>query len=581
MKFRLHSSMFGKLVLFGAVLEVIMLIIVLFALYSFNLNERKQNLSKLEEIILESSVLRLEMLVRRDSNFTRLYKENYAKILVNMQEYSKLSSELCNISKVKELDSIKSIYSEAMTNYIVLIEKFGLNEDTGVEGDFRRKVHQIESTLNKHYNDEIFIKLLQARRREKDFIMRGRDEYYSQVVSIMNELIDVTQKSRLGNNQKNDIIQLAYDYKKSFTSFVSIYKQMAISEKTLLDLETMLKTQIKEIVLEETEMINNFQATLLPLFVFSIVISFILSVIIAKSITKPLVDLKYATIKIANGDLRIKVKIKSRDEIGDKAEFFNLMTERIAEANETILEQQSKLSHQFTELKAINATRDKFFSIIAHDLKNPISAFMCVSDFLVKEFPDLSPDEVREFLDEVNSSAKQLYELLENLLLWSRTQRGMINYHPTNLDLKAIIISNIELLKINADNKSIQLDYQMNRNCIVFADPNMLNTILRNLITNAIKFTYQGGKVIVDVIADEDECMITVSDTGVGIDDDSIDKLFKLESNVSTAGTSQESGTGLGLILCKEFVEKHSGKIWVSSKIGEGSNFHFTIPIAK
>ncbi len=579
MKINLKKTMFGKLIILSAVLEVIILIIVAFSMYSFKLNEKKQNLSELQTLILESSKLRLEMLVRRDSNFTNLYKNNYNKIKRNLKNYDSISVVIEDVARLVELDSLKNNYSKKLVVYYQKIEIFGLNEDTGIEGNFREKIHKIEEILKQENNEKIYLLLLQARRREKDYIIRGRYEYFDQVNMLISKMRDQIAKSNIKSAKKDSILAYTDSYTQAFYDYVMITKSMSSLEKEMNEIETAMKSLILEIIKNENVTINTFQATLIPLFIFSIIISIVLSVFISKSITKPIVHLKHATIKLANGDFNIKVKIESEDEIGDLANFFNYMTENISNANNTIMKQQVKLNKQYNDLKEVNATRDKFFSIIAHDLKNPISAFMGVSNFLVKKFQDLSKDEIKEFIDEVNSSAKQLYELLENLLLWSKSQRGLINYHPMELELKSLILHNVDLLKMNADNKKIQLEYSIIENIKVFADPNMINTILRNLITNAIKFTYEDGKVEIKAEIKDDFAILSVTDTGVGIAEENLNKLFKVENSISTLGTEHETGTGLGLILCKEFVEKHNGKIWVESKINYGSTFFFTIPL--
>ena len=333
--------------------------------------------------------------------------------------------------------------------------------------------------------------------------------------------------------------------------------------------------------MEKTTKARDIQGLLIPLYIFSIIGSVILSIFLAKSNTNPIVNLKMATLKIADGQLQYKVKVETNDEIGELATFFNIMVENIYRANQTIVNQQDKLNNQYNEMREMNATKDKFFSIIAHDLKNPLSAFTGVANFLIERFYELSHEEIKEFLDDVHCSAKQLYELLENLLVWSRSQRGLVQFNPMPLDVAQIIKSNIELVKMNADAKHIELISEVKTDILAYSDPNMLNTIIRNLVTNAIKFTRIDGKVILKAIEENEFIKISVLDNGIGISDKDLEKLFRMDVSYSTEGTGNEKGTGLGLILCKEFVEKHGGKIWVTSKIGEGSEFNFTIPINK
>lgn len=579
MKFKM--SMFSKMISISGFVEVIMLLMLIFAMYAFYLNEKKDKYVQMETLLTESSNRRLAMLAQRDSNFAEIFRRNTTEIFRNLRVYDTISSELNNDRRVEKLDSLKSKYSSYINNYKTLINKCGLNENQGIEGQFRESIHSIEEYLKKIDNEQIYLLLLQARRREKDFIIRGRQEYTTQVVRLIDSIDDIVLNKDIyfSLTEKNKILSLTNEYKSSFKEYVNVKSAMSKSEAELLMIEAQMRLLISELVSEETMAAEQYKSTLLPLFLFSILISILSSVLVARSITKPLVKLKHATIKIANGDFKIKVKVESKDEIGDLANFFNIMTENIRKANETIMSQQTTLNSQYSELKRINATRDKFFSIIAHDLRNPISAFMNVSDFLTQTFQELSRDEIKDFLDDVNTSAKSLYELLENLLLWSRSQRGLIPYHPISLDTNSMIQSNLELLKFNAENKCIDLTYQANENLTVFADPNMLNTIIRNLITNAIKFTNDNGKVTVKCEKNEKFATISICDTGVGIPEANIKTMFQLEGSVTTAGTKQEAGSGLGLILCREFVEKHGGYIGVESEINVGSRFYFTIPL--
>jgi len=240
---------------------------------------------------------------------------------------------------------------------------------------------------------------------------------------------------------------------------------------------------------------------------------------------------------------------------------------------------QRKLEQYLEELKELNATKDRFFSIIAHDLKNPFGALKNLSDILYSMYNDFSEEERLEIISEMYKSSNKLYELLENLLTWSRSQRGTIQFNPEETNLKLITNNCVELLKESANNKSIKLQDEVSEELVVNCDVNMITTVVRNLITNAIKFTPENGEITVFAEKTENEVIVAVRDTGIGISDEDKQILFRIDVHHTTIGTSQEKGTGLGLILCKEFVEKHGGKIWVESEIGKGSTFKFTIPI--
>lgn len=231
------------------------------------------------------------------------------------------------------------------------------------------------------------------------------------------------------------------------------------------------------------------------------------------------------------------------------------------------------------ELEATNATKDKFFSIIAHDLKTPFNSMLGFGQILKDNLKRENYENIKEFVNLMYDSAADGFKLLENLLEWARMQTGKIKFAPGNFSLPESIQDNITLLMQNARKKDIQLSSKIFDRIKVFADNNMINTVLRNLISNAIKFTEQGGSITVECRKDGDMAVVRVIDTGIGIKAEKIDKLFKLDESFTTLGTENEKGTGLGLTLCKEFIEKHNGTIWVESETGKGSSFCFTLPV--
>jgi signal transduction histidine kinase len=229
------------------------------------------------------------------------------------------------------------------------------------------------------------------------------------------------------------------------------------------------------------------------------------------------------------------------------------------------------------ELRLLNQTKDKFFSIIAHDLKNPFITILGFCDLLLSDFTELSVDEMLFFIQEMKNSANLNHNLLQNLLLWSRSQTGRLEFSPRKLELLDIINENFLLLNKTSEKKQIRLHHEIPFALHVTADEDMLNTVLRNLLTNAIKFSNKGSIISVKAVANDNFVEICVADSGIGMDQKKIDNLFRLDAAHSTAGTENELGTGLGLILCKEFIEKNGGKIWVESEIGKGSKFNFSL----
>jgi signal transduction histidine kinase/ligand-binding sensor domain-containing protein len=238
-------------------------------------------------------------------------------------------------------------------------------------------------------------------------------------------------------------------------------------------------------------------------------------------------------------------------------------------------ERTFQIEKQKEELEHLNATKDKFFSIIAHDLRSPFNSILGFSDLLLSEFRKYDPDKIEKYLTYIKDSSHQTYELLQNLLFWARSQTGTLEFKPVTFDLHERIRENISLVKSQAGKKNIGVTHSSDEEKTALGDINMIDTVLRNLLTNAIKFTPTGGTVCVQVTESGDHWKVTVKDTGVGIDPENIDKIFRIDSKLTRLGTEKERGTGLGLILCKEFVRLHGSKIYVVSEPGKGSEFSF------
>lgn len=240
-------------------------------------------------------------------------------------------------------------------------------------------------------------------------------------------------------------------------------------------------------------------------------------------------------------------------------------------ANEKIIQQNN-------ELQELNATKDKFFSIISHDLKGPLNSLSSFSGLLINYFDSLSKEEIQTLAKDLDKSLKNLFALLENLLEWSRSQTGAIEFKPEAFNLSELVQENIDLLNTQAHTKEITLHYTNPQPVTVTAHKNSVTTVIRNLISNAIKFTPKGGTITLSATQSNEEALISIADTGVGMSKEVIDKIFRIDAKHSTKGTANEKGTGLGLVLCKDFVEKNKGSIGVQSEEGKGSTFYFTLP---
>lgn len=230
------------------------------------------------------------------------------------------------------------------------------------------------------------------------------------------------------------------------------------------------------------------------------------------------------------------------------------------------------------KLKKLNETKDKLFSIIAHDLKNPFHSIIGFSELLLDSVKKDKYDKVEQYSRIIYNSAYHGSFLLDNLLEWTRSERGSISFKPEKIVLHELFNDVSELLKIQALEKGIEIVVNCSEKIILTADSNMLQTVIRNLISNALKFSFSGSKVVVNAKETDSMVKISVEDSGRGIKGGDKGKLMKLSSGFSTQGTNSEKGTGLGLVLCKEFVEKHNGNIWFESIEGEGTTFFVELP---
>jgi len=231
------------------------------------------------------------------------------------------------------------------------------------------------------------------------------------------------------------------------------------------------------------------------------------------------------------------------------------------------------------ELEKLNENKDKFFSIIAHDLMSPVNSLLGSSYLLEQYVENLNYDEIKKLSNGINSSGNNLKSLLSNLLKWANTQSGHLIFNPEKINLKAVIRGEMEVLNDLLAKKNLELKTDLPENCEFEGDKNMIQTIIRNLISNAIKFSFNGSSIEVTARREPDKLMVSIRDTGIGMNDILQGKLFRIDNKQTSVGTAGEKGSGLGLHLCKEFVEKHGGKIYVSSAVNKGTTFTILLPL--
>lgn len=279
-----------------------------------------------------------------------------------------------------------------------------------------------------------------------------------------------------------------------------------------------------------------------------------------------------SVVKDAEGNIKsYRGILRDITETKRQEEKFKQYIRDIAEANKRLYESEM-------ELKKLNASKDKLFSIIAHDLRSPFTSLIGMSDFLLEDIEEFSKDEIKNFVVKINESARNVFKLLENLLQWSKLQTGGLEFNPVKFDLFTVVFETINLLSPNAAQKGIKLVNEMDKEIYVVGDNNMVSSVVQNLISNAIKFSNADGVIKISNEDDDDYYYTKVEDSGIGMNNKDLMKLFRIDTHHTTLGTANEKGSGLGLVLCKELIEQNGGVINVKSELGKGTTFVFSLP---
>ena len=261
-------------------------------------------------------------------------------------------------------------------------------------------------------------------------------------------------------------------------------------------------------------------------------------------------------------------------DIDNKPQFFIAQVQNITKRKKS----EEQLIKYTEELKLLNASKDKFFSIISHDLRSPFNSLLGLTEYISHSYDEMTPQDIRSSITSIYNSSKQVYGLILNLLEWSMIQSGRITVDRSIINLKDLGNEIKNLYEEAASQKQLELTININEEIFVYADKYMIDTIIRNFVSNSIKFTNSGGKIIVKGIINGDNAEVSVTDTGIGISLEDQKNLFRIDEQLRRDGTANEKGTGLGLILCKEFAEKNGGVVWVESEVGKGSRFSVTLP---
>jgi signal transduction histidine kinase len=378
------------------------------------------------------------------------------------------------------------------------------------------------------------------------------------------ELVNANKDVASQNNEKGKhVAVLIVANKKNALELVTANKLIATKDEEIKKRAAELIIAYKEIALQNKEK----EKRAAELIIARKELAFQAALVIANEEKEK----RVAELIIAN-----KEKEKRADEliIANKELAFQY-EEKVKRADELIIANKG-----LKQLLQLNADKDLFISILAHDLRSPFNALLGLSELLTEDIRKLDIDEIEDIAININKSAQNSFKLLENILMWARAQSGKIPFNPQILNFRDICLDIFEILNSNVNAKNITINYSAPDEINVYADIDMLKAVLRNLVSNAIKFTNNGGAININAEENFGNVTISVSDNGIGIKPDDLTKLFDISQVRTTTGTSEETGTGLGLLICKEFVEKLQGKIWVESKVGKGSDFKFTLPVS-
>ena len=276
--------------------------------------------------------------------------------------------------------------------------------------------------------------------------------------------------------------------------------------------------------------------------------------------------------------LTVKEAILRHDHERQLAEQNRLLHNMNAVLEEQVKARTAELEAQTQELALANASKDKFFSIIAHDLRTPFNGLIGMTQLFSENIESYTTGDLKKGFDALQKTSKTVYELLENLLTWSRLQRGAIDYFPQEISLHRLATMTMTLFQANMEHKQIAIFNEIPPAAIAYADLDMINTVFRNLLSNALKFTPSGGVIRLSELEDDDQIETSITDTGIGMKPEEIENLFRIDVKFVRVGTSGEKGTGLGLVLCKELIAQNQGRLWVESEKGKGTTFRFTLP---
>ena len=592
------------------------LLVVPFLIFSFislkKINEVRDTREKV--VAFNASRLQAQALfgraldydVRLDEFYTGTYSPNIRKYQESIEQGYDALSTLSNadldngpafLKRIEKLQKELN-YLDTIGQKILLTKKVRGFRNHGLEGKMREQIHQLES-LDKGVE---LAEVLMLRRREKDFFLRKDPKYIDLLQQESTFLIKRTQQAaeKASGAEKIELektVKILKTYRQIFTEIVQKELEIGDDESGLMQEWIHSGFRIDQEVnrlysLANTNanlLISRMRSYIILLFVSTLVLAVLFSLLIAHRISTPIErlikDMDYIAQNQFKGTIKLHSKIKI-EELHELTDTYNQLVKKIrrqlqvlSTQNTSLKRLNEKLTQSEIELQEASHIKDKFFSIVSHDLRGHTGNIVSIAKILDQDAEEISAKEKRTFVQYLRESSQNLQMLLDNLLNWAKTQMNDHDISPRAFDIKELMEVNTRLFLDHALRKGIDLDLDDSEVSRVYADKDMIDFVIRNLVSNALKFSRTGDRISVSAFESNTEVWVEIADTGVGMTQEQIDQLLtNTEENHSTKGTENEIGTGLGFAICQDFISRNGGQITIESDLKQGSRFSFSVP---
>lgn len=492
-----------------------------------------------------------------------------------------------------ELDHLQSL-----THKILDIQQERGFRDYGLEGVMRKQIHQLEN-IDKGVE---LADVLMLRRREKDFFLR-KDPHY---VKLLNEechnlILQVKQKVGKANKEDlaelNQTVEILGAYQKIFAEIVQLELKIGNEKngltqewfKTGVRIDNEVSTLYAIVNTDANLLIGRIRSYIILLLISTVLLAIVLSLFIANRISKPIQGLIVDMDRIAQNQFKGTINLHSTikiEELHELTDTYNQLVKKIRRQlqvlgtqNVSLTRLNQKLTQSELELQEASQIKDKFFSIVSHDLRGHTGNIVSIAKILDQDKEEISPKEQKTFVQYLRESSQNLQMLLDNLLNWAKTQMNDHTLSPRAFDINQLLENNTRLFTDHARRKGILLEFEDSAVSRVYADKDMVDFVVRNLVSNALKFSRNGDRISLSTYEAKAEVWVEISDTGVGMTQEQMDQLMtNVEENHSTKGTENEIGTGLGFAICRDFISRNGGQITIESEMQAGSRFSFSVP---